>query len=355
MKIAVFLRDLNSGGAEKMMVGFINHLCQTTSHDVYLILSRNRGPYMSMVDPKVKIVVLGKERSIASVIPLFMYLRKNRVDVLYSTLLNANLTSILIGKLLAIKVIIREANTISEFKKSNRKTKDSITLSLIKYVYGFAHRCIAISNIVKSDLLNYTGLPSEKINVIYNPLVIVDDLSSAVLEDDFFHIGLVSRLSAQKNIPTIVEIIETFSHKPYKIKFHFFGEGEQVSLLNALKEKCKPSLIEIHGFQLSYYSYIKQMNLFIHLPLWEGLGNSVLEVFNAGIPMILSDIRSGYSELIDADQPNVHYFEPTGKVRDIVNLIERYINKEIVIESNREKLKLKSSDIFQQYKELAEC
>lgn len=354
MKIAVFMNDLNSGGAEKMMVGFLNYTASQNNDEIILILARQKGPYISMVNEGIKVIYLNKQKIFFSIPALYRTLKNHKIEALYSTLIKPNLVAIIVGKLAGIKVVIRVANTIKEYQKSKKSVTDKFSAFLTKYLFKHAYKCIAISKIVKADLLTYTNIKDKQVEVIYNPLIIIDEVKDAVLEPGYFHVGLVSRLTWQKNIETIGKIVEIFANKPYKIQFHFFGEGKEQELLQKIIAKYNNTdIIKLHGFELTYFSYIKKMHIFIHLPFWEGLGNSVLEVFNSGIPMILSNVESGYSELIHADYPNIHYFDPKNNVDEIVSLIQKYINNEVSIEPNRVKLNITVKDTYEKYRALA--
>ncbi|MGV3600063.1 MAG: glycosyltransferase [Dyadobacter fermentans] len=353
MRIGIFMHDLSSGGAEKIMVGFVNYLAEFTNDEVVLILANTKGPYLSIVNPKVKVVSFDLQKTSQIVAPLYRYLKSEPVDVLYSTLRNANLVAIMIGKLLGIKVITREANTIKEYNKTKKSRIDKATMFLTRHLYRYAYKCIAISENVKTDLMRFTSLEGERIKVAYNPITIFDNITEVYLDPAFFHVGLVSRLTTQKNIPTVAKVVEHFLQTDYPIKFHFFGEGDESVLLEALAKRYpNRQVIELHGFELSYYSFIKRMDMFMHIPLWEGLGNSVLEVYNSGIPMILSNVESGFSELITPELPNVHYFHPTDDVAGITEVIENYIRGEMTPVPNRPKLNLAEKDTYNAYREL---
>lgn len=354
MRIAVYLYNLNGGGAEKVMISFLNYIYLYSSIKPLLIVSEFAGPYIDLINPNIEVVDLNRKSVLKSSIPLFQYLKENRVDVIYSTLRRTNLVAILIGKILGIFVVIREASTISENKLIHKDIKNRLTLLSIKYFYSFADKCIAISGSVKNDLVKHTFIDEDKVNIIYNPIMLRDELKDIVLDPSFFHIGFVSRLTPVKNIETIVKIIENYIHNNnFNIKFHFFGEGECQSLISNLVSKSEnKEIVELHGFNLSYYSYVKHMNLFIHIPLWEGLGNSVLEVYNTGIPLILSDIDAGYKELVNKDASAVHYVHPTNDLDLIISIINHYYNMQGKQYPKRSHLGLSESEIFQSYLKL---
>lgn len=352
MKVAIFLQDLNSGGAEKVMVNYANYLSQNSDDEVLLVVVRDNGPYKNILNKKIKTISLNTKKTSYSLFALIATIQSNKVDVIYTTLVNANIIALIAGKLTNTKVIIREANTISENRKNEKRLLIKVAHHLSKYIYRWAYKSIAISNVVKEDLIKYTNIKSSQINVIYNPIIPVDELDIK-LEEDIFHIAIVCRLTKQKNIDTICDIIEETIKNRLRIKYHFFGEGDSTILHGLILKYNAQDKIILHGFNISYLSYVKKMNLFIHIPLWEGLGNSVLEVYNSGIPMILSDIKAGYSELISKDYKNIHYVNPTDK-NAIIEIIFRYYSR--VEEGNtydREKLNFDLNETYKQYHSLA--
>lgn len=350
--IAVYLYDINSGGAEKIMLSYTSFLMMRNDVKVILILSNTNGEYIHLIPKELETIVLNRYSIFTSIGPLIKVLKKNKVEVLYTTLINQNIISILIGKWIGVKVIIREATTYKEARKQNQSYKNKLRYIIAKIVYPFCYRCIAISDAVKNDLLNYTNLKENQIEVIYNPIIIIDDLYHITLDTTRFNIGFVSRLTYLKNLDGIVKIIKIIMAKSSNIVFHFFGVGEYLDNLIQLKSMY-PKNVEIHGFNLSYYSYIKRMNLFIHIPFWEGLGNSVLEVYQSGIPMVLSNIDSGFSELIkESVYNNIHYVFPDDTA-EIAQLIMKYSNGEIQINKERVNLSLSPDLVYSLYYNLA--
>ncbi|MFD1144950.1 glycosyltransferase [Larkinella insperata] len=353
MNIGIFLQDLKSGGAEKIMVEYANYLARHTTDNVFLILVRRVGPYQALIDKNVKVIYLDKSKTLYSGFSLARQLILNDIDYLYTTLVNINVLSLIVGKITGTKIIIREANTINEQKRKEKRFFIKIANSLSRYLYNWCYKCIAISKSVKLDLVKHTNCDETKVHVIYNPIIIKDILNSEYkLDSTSFHIGFVSRLTYQKNIKTICNIVEVYLKKKRNITFHFFGEGDTSDLEKLIEKYDAKSKIVLHGFVLSYYSYIKYMNLFIHIPFWEGLGNSVLEVYNSGIPMILSDINSGFSELILKDSNNVHYVDPIDTT-SIIKIIESYLDNQIYISKDRKPLKITRDEIYTLYRSLA--
>jgi len=354
MNILIFLNDLNGGGAEKIMVGFLNYLSEHTRDNITLLLVKKKGPYGDIIHPRVKVVDLQQSSIVYSLPALLRYCRQEQIDVIYSTLAKANLVSVIAGLLLRKKAIIRVPNSLKELRKSQKSFKQKSIAYLCGRLYKYASSCIAISEVVKRDVVAFTNCQPEKVHVIYNPVIIIDKGNGIELDPGVFHIALVSRLTTQKNIVTVAKVIERFAATPHKITFHFFGEGKEDVLLKQIIHKyADKCLVRLHGFDISYFSSVKNMDMFLHIPLWEGLGNSVLEVYNSGIPMILSDVESGYSELVKKEYPNDHYVQPLN-TDEIVAVIQDYLARRIPVEPSRVKLDLSTTNIYGAYRALAD-
>ncbi len=351
MRIGIFLQDLKSGGAEKIMVGFANYLANNTEDEVFLILVRKEGPYLVLVTDKVNVVDLNKTKTLYAFGALRKQIKELKIDLLYSTLVNANILALLVSKLTRCKVIIREANTIQLLHEKEKRKLIRIANFLTGYLYNWCYKCIAISQSVKTDLVKFTNCREDKIHVIYNPIMVKDDVEAS-LDKSFFHVGMVSRLTTQKNIPTIYKVIDSLLAKGLNIQFHFFGEGDSTKIKELITKYPDRNNIILHGFELSYYSYVKQMDTFIHIPLWEGLGNSVLEIYTSGIPMILSNVQSGFSELIAKDEVNVHYVDPFDAA-GAATIVENYYKKSFKVLEGRKKLNLYPHEIYDAYRTLA--
>ena len=87
-----------------------------------MVLSENKGHYISKIQDKSKLFTLKKTRVIFSVISLVNFLKKNRSNILITSMTHTNVVAILIKMffLPKLKVIIRESNTISIKAKVSR-------------------------------------------------------------------------------------------------------------------------------------------------------------------------------------------------------------------------------------------
>ena len=113
-KIALFMPDLDGGGAERMMVNLARGFADQGA-EVDMVLIRKEGPYLSLVPSSVRIVDLQAQRTVRSIVPLANYLRRERPAALLSTFVNVNLAALLARRLarIPVRVVVREATHAS--------------------------------------------------------------------------------------------------------------------------------------------------------------------------------------------------------------------------------------------------
>src|SRR4030042_2262688 len=99
-KISLFVPNLRGGGAERAILNLANELSRNDFFAVDLILAEKEGPYLAEVRNEVKVIDLKSSNIPRSLFPLVKYLKKEKPDILISTLSHASAVSIL-AKMLA--------------------------------------------------------------------------------------------------------------------------------------------------------------------------------------------------------------------------------------------------------------
>lgn len=190
-------------------------------------------------------------------------------------------------------------------------------------------------------------LPGKRIIKIYNPLNI-----SALAEQSDKHVYKfkwdksklnilwVARLTEQKGIPELLEIIDSLNSNGYldKVIFNIVGDGDRKLRKDILDHKIKWRNINYLGsVEYSYMpSIYKVNNLFISTSKWESFGLSVLEAQAFGLPAISFDIP-GSQDIINEKtgflvKDNQEYVK---QIKEIVD--KRFIFDKAFIASNVKK------------------
>jgi len=306
--IALFLPSLAGGGAERVMVILANALLQK-GLSVDLVLVKAEGPYLKEVFPEVEVVNLNASSTIFSLRSLTEYLRKNKPQVIFSTLEHANVVA-LWAKLLSgnkVKCIIRLPSTITAAAHNAKSFRARSIPWLLKCFARCADAVIAVSHASAQDLATLLCISSTKIHVIYNP-VISDELfekAKEPLEHSWFApnqppvILGVGRLSKAKDFSTLIRAF-ALVRKEKPAKLMILGEGEERKDLEKLITKLGIGKdVTLPGFIENPYSYMKHAAVFVLSSRWEGLPNALIQATALEVPVVATNCPGGVAEIVE--------------------------------------------------------
>lgn len=307
-RVALFLPSLRGGGAERVMVnlarGFVERGLQ-----VELVLAKAEGPYLSEVPPGVRVVDLDARRVLYSLPSLVWYLRREQPQAMLSTLSHANIIALWAKKLAHVptRLIVREANTVSISAANDSMVRGKWMPYLIRLFYRWADVVVAVSRGVAEDLVKLTGLPPDKVKVIYNPSVTPELFAKAEepLDHPWFRPGEppvilgVGKLTKQKDFPTLIRAF-ALVRKERPARLMILGEGEERPKLEALvRELGLEEDVALPGFMKNPYKYMKRAVVFVLSSQWEGLPNVLIEALALGMAVVATDCESGPAEILE--------------------------------------------------------
>lgn len=309
-KIAIFISSLRGGGAERVMVSLANQFSEE-GFDVDLVVVKASGAFRSEVGEKVNIIDLNAKRVILSFFGLFSYLRRARPDALLSTMSHANIVAILASRLTmsGLRVIVREANTVSSNLKDGGSFIDRLISGMIPYLYPRAHQVVAPSTGVANDLISRSRISDKNITTIYNPvnLELVKELAGENVslswfeESDVRVVLGVGRLTQQKDFNTLIQAFDIARKKAtHNIKLLILGEGEEREQLEEyIRTLGASDSILLPGFVDNPYAYMARSSVFVLSSLWEGLPNVLIQALSLRVPVISTRCPSGPDEILE--------------------------------------------------------
>lgn len=305
--IAVYLYRLLGGGAERVMVnllqGFVQRGLKTD-----LVLNKQEGSYLTQVPSQVRIIDLSAPKPWRNGLPsLVRYLQKERPAALLTGLHYNNEIAILAKRLAfaSTRVVVSEHNTLSlRVKREKNEQKSALTARLF---YPFADAVVAVSQGVAKDLSLVTGMPLNRIQTVYNPVILPDLIAKAKqpVDHPWFAPGEppvilgVGRLEEQKDFPTLIEAFAIVKQeRPARLVI--LGKGKQQQKLNALvKELGIENDVAFLGFAQNPYSYMAKASVFVLSSIEEGLPTVLIEAMAVGTPVVATNCESGSDEILD--------------------------------------------------------
>ncbi|MCP3032936.1 glycosyltransferase [Halobacillus sp. A1] len=300
-KIMFFMFSFSGGGAERTVVNIVNNLSRETYCPILVIGTNKDAPYLDDLSTDVRVINLRAKKLMTSLIPLCKCIKKEKPDVLFSTV-NQNNIVLSLAKVLSFKqsqLVIREANNRTQSGNISffNKFLTFLTYNLI------SNQVIALSNGVKKDLVENFRIWKSKITVIHNPVEVnkIKKLSHEPVKDFNFDNGqriiiAVGRLVDQKDYPTLLKAIKKTKGNDQLL---ILGKGV---LEHKLKRMCVELGIEnkvsFLGFKKNPYKYIKRSDVFVLSSKWEGFGHVIVEAMATGVPVISTNCNSGPAEII---------------------------------------------------------
>lgn len=174
---------------------------------------------------------------------------------------------------------------------------------LHKLIYKRVDAAIAISSIIKKNLLETTTIPKEKIHLIhnaidlekfnpqlFNKLTIRKNLN---IEEDKIVFTHISRLSPGKGQDIVLKALNEIKEEIQNSIFLFVGSAQsdekdyELNLLKLVDEFNLNSIVRFLGFRTDIPEILSITDVFLFPSLGEAFGISLVEAMAMGIPSIV--------------------------------------------------------------------
>lgn len=303
MKLCILMHSFGDGGVERMVV---NTACGLAARgiEVQFLVGNEHGPYLNRLDRTIALEGLSGHRG-ECMTRLVAYLREETPDaLLVAKAPDARLA--LRARSLArrtVPLVMRPGTTISE---RVRGLTGRWKLWRLARLYRRADAIIANSTGVRDDIAQVTGLTSERIHLVRNPVITPDLERLAVQPIDhpwFLHDGIpvivgVGGLRRQKDFATLIRAFSLLTrHRSARLLI--LGRGRQEQRLRELVDELDVGEdVHFAGFVDNPYPYLARSNLFALSSRWEGSPNVLTEALALGTPVVATDCRSGPREIL---------------------------------------------------------
>lgn len=306
--IAIFLPSLHGGGAERAMVMLANGFAQRELA-VDLVLVSAVGPYLCEVSPAVNVVNLRQSRVIKSLPGLIRYLRARKPTVLLSVMGHANLVALLAKKMTRVntRLVVSERNNTPVVSESNESLGSRVVRLLNRYLYRTADAIHGVSYGVAASSAQWLGMPRERIEVVYNPVVTHEILELAqeniefpeLVADGQALIVAAGRLTKQKDFATLIRAL-VLVRLQSDARLVIMGEGELRSDLEQLiNQYSLHDSVCLPGFVENPFAVMSQADLFVLSSAWEGLPSVLIQAMACGTPVVSTACPSGPAEILE--------------------------------------------------------
>ena len=315
LKIVFVLPSLMSGGAERVLITLMNGLDRARYQPVLLSVS-DKGELRNIVDEDIPVVTLNKNRVIKSLPRLLSALKKQKPDIVISTMAHMNFGVLLLKSFFPrARFIVREAITPSFFFEKYRSRRHLLK-ALYKLLYPRADLILSPTKKVFEEFRQDLGFESQKFTHLPNPVDLENIRKACSFPDvdakrqETVHFVAAGRLEPQKGYDRLIEALPRLNSK-YDWRLTILGEGSQREALEALIDKHNFSdRITLKGLVQRPYGDFGAADCFVLPSRHEGLPNVVLESLACGTPVIATKESGGIDEIASAaDDNHVHIVE----------------------------------------------
>lgn len=183
----------------------------------------------------------------------------------------------------------------------------SLQKQLMKKWYNRADLVVAVSEIIKKDLIENFAIRAEKVRSIYNAYDVsaIQKLGSMPLEseyeDIFLHPVLINagRLTTQKAQWHLIRAFKRVKEEVKDAQLVILGDGglntylQELAMGLGLEES-----VHLLGFQRNPFRFLCKASAFVFPSMFEGFPNALCEAMACGLPVIASDCKSGPREIL---------------------------------------------------------
>lgn len=313
MKVLFVVSSLNNGGAQRVASNLSMHLpagyesdflLNETADMIYPHTGRIFDLGMPRVDDRGK---LGYQLKVffRRLKWLRRLKRSGEYSAVFSFMDSANVANILTGKK-NCRVIASVHCALT--RNSTNPNYRLIVFPLVRLLYKYADRVIAVSEGVKKDLEDNLGYREENLVTIYNGFdidsIIKDSLEpvsqdDAKLLDSRPVLATMGRLCRQKAYGHLIRAMKLVVEEYPECRLLIMGEGPDEQYLKELTEVFGLNdNVVFTGFLSNPFRILRNSDIYVMSSIYEGLPSALIEACALGVPCVSTDFHSGAREIL---------------------------------------------------------
>lgn len=173
------------------------------------------------------------------------------------------------------------------------------------WIYSHVDYIIAISNVIKKNIIETHPVPAEKVGVLYHGVDFKRFRYSEKtrqkvraefgLQDDEILIGIIGRLQFSKGYPEFLEMAKRIMVDFPKSRFMIVGEAtrgenkEADLIISQIEQMKQPEKIIVTGFRDDIPELLAAMDLFVFPSYAEAFGLVLIEAMSMHLPVVSSN------------------------------------------------------------------
>lgn len=290
MKILQVIPYFCFGGAETMCEN-LTYALMAQGHEVCVVsLFQDRTPISQRMEQTgVRILYLDKKPGMDFSMfgKLTKIMKAEQPDAVH-THLNVIKYAAAAAKLAGIRSCIHTVHNVADQEAEGLLQKLS---NRFYFKMGWSTP-VALSPKVKDTIVDFYGLPEEKVPVIYNGV----DLSRCIPKESYvpgdpFTLVHVGRFNFQKNHRRVLDAFRLFIREIPDARLLLLGDGELMDKTRQyVRDLSLEDKVSFLGSQSNVYPYLHDADLFLLPSDFEGMPMTIIEAMGTGLPIVATAV-----------------------------------------------------------------
>lgn len=289
-KVLFFLPS-STGGAERMTITLAKMLPREEFEVKFVIVHRSLGTIVNFIPQEYEIIHIPVHNIwCAATLRMINVIRREKADVVFSSLLYLNYRLIVAAKICGVKVIVRNNIDLS-------KTSSALSKKLVILTYRWTDKVIAQQEEMHDEIIEFTGISAQRVISLHNPIDTgsIDEKIKApspfIHADNQLKYVWVARFSREKGHDLLIKALHLVHKKNSNAHLYLVGKydpsgafyQELISLVDSLHLK---DYVHFVGFDSNPYRWVKNGDVYVMPSRLEGLPNSLIEAMYLGKPLV---------------------------------------------------------------------
>lgn len=298
MNVLHVVNSLEVGGLEKFVLSLSNNYIKFVN--CYFVCLSNEGELYSKSQNNMFFINKNDGLSLKPIIEIIKLVKKYKIDLIHTHNQAPQLYGALAGFFSNVKVV--------HTKHGRNEPHLPRRVKLDKFSSFLTRAIVPVSADAADVCIKVIGINPKKIHLILNGIDTVNFMpgptgvlrSMVHCKADYALIGIVARLSPEKDHVTLIEACSILRSKGLLFRLAIIGDGPRKTELVALVKQLD-LLEEIHflGTRHDVASLMADLDLFVLSSTTEGVSLTLLEAMSCGIPIVATNVGGTPEVVVD--------------------------------------------------------
>ena len=290
-KKVIFFLPSNTGGAERMTITLAKMLPPDDFEVKFVIVHRSLGTIVNFIPPEYEVIHIPVHNIwCAATLRIIKVIRREKPDAVFSSLLYLNYRLIVAARICGVKVIVRNNINFNAYVSNYQRTMVFLT-------YRWADKVIAQQEEMHDEIIEFTGLSTQKVITLHNPIDTDSIDVKAKVPSPYIHADRqlkyvwVARFSREKGHDLLIKALHLVRKKNSNAHLFLVGKFEQAGAFFQELTRLIDSLdlkdyVHLVGFDSNPYRWVKNGDVYVMPSRLEGLPNSLIDAMYLGKPVV---------------------------------------------------------------------